>query len=854
MRKQTDKQSRKIYTGIRNKKFLTGIFLFLENLTAALWQPLSWFLFFAGLWLLNIPAFFGEYGPAGFAIIFYAGLFLTVFRNIRYISLPSREAINRRLELDNHIRHRPLTTIEDRPAHPGQRDNPSTEKLWNIGMEKAAQGLSKLRITPPHPVASKLDPAAFRALAFIVFIIGVVVSGPSMPSRLFNGAFPFAGQIYAGDPDTMTVWITPPEYTGYEQFVIQGDTDFSKPLDIPAGSTVKARINTGFFNPVMIMGDVTYRMEKLGRGSWGLEQEIKQGELITIKQWLMQTSKIPYRYLNDAPPDIKLTAEPVAQDNGQLRIPLKLYDDYGVEELKINVTLDKEARTPPAFGKTYNETRSILSPAEVELDIAPVYNLAWHPWAGMPVVIKLTAQDGQDQTAALPPIHITLPEREFQHPVARKLIDMRKRLIWTPQEAAPNISHEIESVMASPAAYQDDIVAFLAMRSAASRLAYNDDMDSVRAVIVLLWDTALKIEDGNLPMAARNLQNTRQALEDLLNNPDAQDEQIAVAVDELRQAMAEYLTEFYREMQKRMSDMEQAPMMSPQSMENVANLDDLAAFLDRLQAEAMTGNKDAAREMLSQLQQFMDMMNTQGSFETPPQMEFMAEGINELQELIERQQELLEQTKEQSKAAIRNPEQYYPEFDLLPEALKEQFGFGNMPPPPSPEKQAPEAPQTDINTDPHKVEQDALRYILGQLMMESSEMLGQIPEPMQKAEKEMRRSGRFLGQNAPAQSVTHQEKAIEHLQDAMNSMSQQMQAMMQQMTGFTFGRGPVDPLGRPMQEGQDGNMFSGSRVKIPDEARRKRVKEILDLLRRRSGELRRPEYELEYYRRLMKQF
>lgn len=57
-----------------------------------------------------------------------------------------------------------------------------------------------------------------------------------------------------------------------------------------------------------------------------------------------------------------------------------------------------------------------------------------------------------------------------------------------------------------------------------------------------------------------------------------------------------------------------------------------------------------------------------------------------------------------------------------------------------------------------------------------------------------------------------------------------------------------------MGEEEGNGPHHGSQVKIPDEAEKKRVEEILKELRRRSGEMERPPEEREYYRRLLRQF
>jgi hypothetical protein len=60
-----------------------------------------------------------------------------------------------------------------------------------------------------------------------------------------------------------------------------------------------------------------------------------------------------------------------------------------------------------------------------------------------------------------------------------------------------------------------------------------------------------------------------------------------------------------------------------------------------------------------------------------------------------------------------------------------------------------------------------------------------------------------------------------------------------------------DPLGRPQRsQGPD----LGTSVKVPDKIDQQRAREILEELRRRSGEATRPPVELDYLERLLKRF
>jgi hypothetical protein len=259
--------------------------------------------------------------------------------------------------------------------------------------------------------------------------------------------------------------------------------------------------------------------------------------------------------------------------------------------------------------------------------------------------------------------------------------------------------------------------------------------------------------------------------------------------------------------------------------------------------------------MLSQLQQFMNQLGPMSDFKMPPQMEFAMKGISDIQKLIEKQEQLLEQTKGQADPAFREQQhQRYADIKPFEEDDMDDWQKNGMPPPPS--ATAPPQPEgpAKTNTAQHKSEQDALRYTLGKLMLESDEKLGYIPENMQMAEQAMRKSAEFLGKNDPQTAIPHQEEAIKQLKQSMDDMSKQLQQMMQQMAVFAFGGQQLDPLGRPMEDSNHGQISPASPIKIPDAASRRKVQNILELLRQRSGELQRPDYELDYFRRLMKQF
>src|SRR3546814_4620286 len=62
------------------------------------------------------------------------------------------------------------------------------------------------------------------------------------------------------------------------------------------------------------------------------------------------------------------------------------------------------------------------------------------------------------------------------------------------------------SLAARPQHYYDDPVTFLGLRLSVGRLVLNDATPAMLAELQsLLWDTALRIEDGEMSLAAREL-------------------------------------------------------------------------------------------------------------------------------------------------------------------------------------------------------------------------------------------------------------------------------------------------------------------------------------------------------------
>lgn len=897
------------FSGLRIKliRLASGFVLITETLKNTLWRIFFWSLFFAGIFMLEIPAIFSEAGSYSFWSVYVAGVLYLFYQDRKNFKWPRLRDIDRRIERESGIFHRPLSENKDAPASKDQGSD--IPPLWIREQARRSALVKNLKIPQWRLWMAAADPYALRLMALLLAFCGFIVAGQDWDNRLRAGFIPFILDNTASNTPAIIVTITPPEYTALGQIVLQGGGNLADVQNIPTESSIKVHVNTALGAPYASIGPVTRRLDDLGDNTYGLEDVISNKSVtsesesetlrFTLSQYFINRLSFDYKVIPDEPPRIAMQlvpdkekekedqetivdpepeanpeeiaeTEPVAMEpqvleDGQIQIPLVLHDDYGVKNLRTRMNLDPLVEDAP-IGYAEDQTRSIMSSGGKDFNTEPVFDFTDNPWAGLPVRIDITAEDLIGQITALKTIEMILPERDFKHPVAKKLVALRKKLAWEPLGSFDSSIKSLEDILKFPEDFQNDPIVFLAIRVTASRLNYNTDRpdtvkkETIKTVMALLWDTALRVEDGNISLAARNLRQAQMDLEDAVRDPDLSDTEISALMIELKAAMDSYLLELQKELQKKLSEGENLPMLSPERLAEMIDPQALDDFMRQMQSEMMEGDTKSAQNMLSQLQRLLDLLNPNMTQPMPEDMQAMQDGINELQQLIDNQQQLMDQTLNKIEDMANNLQQGFGNFILPDTGLIEQWGLNDLPPPPSRDQKT-KAPEQSSSL--NKTEQEALRFILGQLMIDTSEALGEIPKTMGLAEQEMRMSALNLGLNKPGQSVPHQKKAIEYLKDAQDELDKKFQQRMQQMAAMGMalnggqppGGGRYDPLGRPYgRAGEDGPQMPGSRVKIPDEAQRKRVEEILRLLRQRSGELDRPREELEYFERLLRQF
>ncbi|MBX6321028.1 MAG: TIGR02302 family protein [Rhodospirillaceae bacterium] len=787
---------------VRAKLVLARLALGWERLWPALWPAL----FVAGLFALavlfdllpQLPGWLHLAILLGFA----AALGIAAWRGPARIAWPDRRAAGRRLEVGGGLPHRPLTAVADPLAAGGDE---AAQGLWQVYRERRRAELRRLRIGLPRTGLARVDPLGLRAALVLLLIVGAVAGGGDGTRRLLRALSPDLSALAAGPAPTVEAWITPPAYTGQAPILLDARGGEGGAVSAPEGSTLLVQVHGNLRQPRLLIDSKSTPLDPVGPDTFRTSVELAGGSRLAVEQGGRTLARWALTIIPDRPPRVAFADAPAATDRGALRLSFGASDDYGLDAVQAVIT-----RAGTGAAGEPLELDLPLPGLGVKTAKATSYqDLTPHPWAGTPVSIRLRARDARGQTGLSDPVDMVLPERSFHHPVARAIIEQRKKLTLAPDDRLP-VVRALGAIAGLPDAYGGDVVVALGLRVAQRRLIGSREPENIADVQSLLWDLALRLEEGDVGEAERQLRAAQQALQEALAR-NAPDEELERLMNDLQQAIEQYLQALTEEMKKKLAEGQQ-PQMTFDPNAITVEREDLQRMLDQARELLRGGARDAARDMLSQLQEMLENLRAMPFGQTQGRMAEAQRMMGDLGKLAQRQQELMDRTFRQSQQG-------------------EQPGG------------------------PEASEQESLRQQLGELMRRFGEMTGDIPRPLGSAERAMREAEQALGQGDGDQAVDAQGRALEQLRQAGQAMAEALAQQFgrepgQGQPGQVFGRGR-DPLGR-MQPGYGG--VDTSDVDIPEEADLQRAREILDELRKRAGERARPKPERDYIERLLKQF
>jgi len=842
----------------------------LRRKRALAWAALWWEAFWPAAWpVLGVLGAFAVFALLGLPALMPAWLHLAVLLGLltalawagrlgwRRFRLPDAAATDRRLERATGLAHRPLAALQDRPA----TSDPAGLALWNAHQGRMRRMIGRLRVGPPRPGLAALDPRALRGGLLVALAAALVIAGGDAPALLARGLMPSFAASLPPAPLRYEAWVTPPNYTGAPPIFLPAGGGAAT---VPTGSRLQVAVSGGGGSAVPeISGTPGLAFEALGGGSHTAQATLSAGARIVIQREGRELVAWNLAVQADAPPIAAFTEAPARAQRGlAVRVPWRAEDDWGVAALRAELRLAARPDAPPI---ALDMTLPSASPREARGLAQP--DLSAHPWAGLPVSIRLIAQDGAGQQGLSEDVQLTLPERSFNHPVARAMIEVRKALSLSPSQRSPAL-RELERLANEPDAFEHDAGTLLALRTTRGQLQRDRRPEAVAEVQELLWEAALALEEGRDSRTARALAEAQRQLRDALDEAERnpQDEQqrseVERRIEELREAIRRHLEALAERLQR-----ENAEALPYDPQQRMLDQRDMDRRTRRMEEAARQNRMDDARRELAELEEMLRALQegrvARGeSPERQRQRERGQQQMGAVQDMVRRQGEMVDQGQRRAEGAEQRAQQQ--------RRQQQQSPWNRQPSPDQQqaEREAEQGSQGDARR------QRALRRALGELMQQQGDLTGEVPEALGRADQAMREAQEALTNGTDARP--YQQEAMRRLQEGGRQMAQQMQRQFGQGQGQGEGEseedGPGDtemggegsdgqqqlgegrdPLGRRGRENA-GNADNGSDTRVPEEAELLRTRRLQEELRRRGAERERPSEELEYIDRLLRRF
>ena len=814
--------------------------LWFERVWPALWPAFALIGAAIAAALFDLPSVLPPLWHLAAEAAFVAGIAALLWRGLRPLARPTDMEVDRRLERATGLRHRPLVVVADRPA----AMDPAGAALWQAHRDRAAAQVARLRTGWPHPGIPQRDVCAIRAGLAVVLVAGLVVAGADAPGRLLRAMWPGLPAGAAMPGTQLQAWVTPPAYTGLPPVFLHPETP---DVAVPAGSHLTVSLTGGSNAPGMTFAGQAVPVATLDTSSWQAERDIGDTGVLVVHRGWGDLGRWTLTAIPDAPPTIAWTEPPGpgrAQRRLQTRLPWTATDDYGVASVQAELRLKDRPAAPPLV------VNIPLSGTPKQAHGAAVQDLTANAWAGLPVIARLVAKDVPGHAAASADAAFTLPERPFKNPLARAVLDVRKRLSVAP-EAHGQASADLNAMAEAPEAFDNNTGVFLALSSTATLLERSGEPADISEAQSRLWSLALQLENDSVARTAQAVQQAREALRQSMQKGNKTD------MDRKAEALR-------REIQKHLQALAEkarrdGTLMPFDPSQRTLNQQDFDKLTQQMQDAARAGRMDEAQDKMRQLEQMLDQLkaaeaNPSGDRQQARQQRRSGQQqMGAAEDMVNREEGL------KGRAAGRQSAEDKP------------------------------GRETDGK------QQHAMRRALGVMMQNFGDLTGKVPGALSEADIAMDQAGQALGAGQDKAAGAAEQRAIDALKKGEQQMSQQMAQSLgisvqpgegegqgdgpgDQMTqgdgqgdqpGANGGDqnadngdnggdndatdGPRDPLGRSTRDGTSGRADGGD-VHVPDQMEQARTREIQSELRRREGERTRPQGELDYIGRLLKAY
>jgi uncharacterized protein (TIGR02302 family) len=714
---------------------------------------------------------------------------------------------------------------------------------------------------------SKRDPFALRYVAVLFFAVALIF-GSVWRVGSVAGMAPGAGDLASGP--VWEGWAEPPRYTGKPTLYL---ADLPEgPVHLPRGTLITLRLY-GEVGALSVTETVSGAAPVADEDAAPvLDFTVNQTGNIVVegpggRMW--NVTMLP-----DAAPEVEILGDPEVAALGEMRLPFAARDDYGVEGGEARISLDL-ASVDRRYGLTIDPDQRPGLVVPLPMPIAGdrtsfeenlIDDFSKHPWANLPVLVSLSVLDASEQQAATPPTEMILPGRRFFDPLAAAVIEQRRDLLWSKANAS-RLSQILKAVAYRPNDIFRSETSALRLRKQIDRLEIQARFglsDEVQNDIAEdLWNLAIELEEGVLADALERMRRAQERLTEAMRN-GASNEEIAELMEELRRATEEYMQQLQRQQAQEGQDGEQQQGQQGETMQMTQ--DDLQRMMDRIQELMEQGRMAEAEQALRELQEMMENMRVtqgqpgQGGQQSPGQqaMEGLADTLREQQELSDQAFRDLQEQFNPNGQQGQQGQQPGQEQGQGQQGQGQQQGQNQPGQQPGQNNGQAEPGQGEGSVaDRQRALRDELRRQEGRLPGGGSPEGEAAREALDRAGRAMDNAEEALRQNDLSEAIDNQSQAMEALREGMRALGD---AMAQEQQQNQPGQGTADgnrraesqdPLGR--EQGSNGAQGSEGDLALDNDAYG-RARELLDEIRRRSGEAERPEVERDYLNRLLDRF
>ena len=668
--------------------------------------------------------------------------------------------------------------------------DPLAEELWKLHLSALLASIGRLKLAWPSPGLPKRDPRALRLVVLALVVIGLAFAGWDSGRRIWAGF----NDTSAATRATVDAWIDPPPYTGMAPVYLTPGMS----LAVPAGSTLNLRVHgAGHLPGLSVDSDTSAQSGFAGaQGEYAATYRILSNADVRVRSGGRALGDWTLTAIPDKPPTIAFIGKPSKTQHQALQLTYAATDDYGVTAVRAVITPHKRKGKPLVLDLE-------LATSAKSINQTSYRDLTAHPYAGLDVDIVLQAVDGLGQITSTKPVTIRLPARIFTSPLARALIEQRQNLATsnTGQERSRVVRMLDALTIAPDKFFASQPGVYTGIRAARWALTNATHAEEVQHVEDLLWQIAAGLERGGLLSAAEELRRLQAMIAQALASGAPQE-----VIDELLQRYQDAMQRYMRALAE---NPPQSAQEQPPPGTKTLSQQDLQALLKAIQQLAQSGDRAGAAQMMALLQNLLEnlkLSNGNGGGEESPQNKAMSDAIKKLDDLTLKQRQLLDKTFKGRQGG-----------QVDPKDMQKQQG--------------------DIQKQ------------LGDIQKGLGDQKVPVPSDLGRAGRSMGQSGQELGSNDLNGSSIDQKNALDALRGAALDLAQRLAKQGQDQAGDEGS--DDDPLGR--QTGRASPSF-GDSVKVPGPSEMKRAHDILMELRRRAAERGRPQSELDYIDRLLKQF